>query len=749
MPILQHKTRNRRLVCLTALLISCAFTVYASAAEPDEPNAPNATAKAKPKTLSPSVQAVVATNPRTPADWARAASLVAELDAPELAKSYLKKILDANPDQRQLRELADRFSGAMFVKMASNPALAPEAGQLADKIIAAVEKQRNDPGRIDALIKQLADKSPDKHFRAMEDLLSTGSAVVEPLIRVLADPARAAEQAAVRQTLARMGSDATRPLIALLESGDAALTSQAARALGETGSKNATVYLLAPCASPESPAAVRSAAAAALLDIVGAVPGPEQAARILSKQAREYYDGRLNLNADENGRVTVWHWDVAKKRAMPKTYPAEEAAVVLADRLAGEALLVSPGERELRTLRLATMLEKAAYAAGIDTPLTVKAGTATAAAAEFGPGELLQIVRQSTTTGQAPKHPAATAAALQLLGQIGSADKLLYGISSPGALARAAHSPDARVRMAAAEAIIALTPQRPFAGSSYVLDALKFAAATSGKRRVMLAGPSTERSRYIAGYLAALGYRVETAANGQQMLQDLAKSSDYEIVLMDIDIQLPTPEILIQQMRHDWRTASLPVGVLAGTDNFERAKHITRNDPLAEAFVPPHDKKSAAWQIEQLESLLGSRRVPFELRQKQAAAALTRLALMAAENNDVFNISQAQASALASLYAPGLGPKAAEVLSTIGRRDSQRALLDLAGRTTQPPALRMAALVEFRKSVQRHGILLTTGDIKKQYERYNQSEHQDAATQKILGQILDCIETPTKTEKAK
>ena len=720
-------------VCLLALVLTGLASIHAIGAE-----------QAKSKTLSLSVQAVVATNPRTAADWARAADLLAKLDEPELAKSYLKKILDADPDQRQLLELAERFSGAMFLKMASNPQLAPEAGQLADKIVAAVEKHRNAPGRIDNLIKQLADESADKHFRAMEDLRATGSAAVEPLIRVLGDPARSSQHAAVRTTLAGLGSDATRPLIALLESGDPPLMVQAIRTLGEAGANNATVYLLAPCVSPQSPASVRSAAAAALLQIVGAATDQTQAARVLASQAREYYDGKLNLRTDETGRVTVWEWDAAKRRAVPNSYPAEQAAVVLADRLAKEALSVAPNDKNLRVLRLATMLEKAAYAAGIDNPLTVKEGTATATAAE-----LLEVVWLFPPTRHSKGNPVATAAALQLLGQIGTADELLYGKSTPSVLAQASRSSDARVRMAAVDAIIALKPQKPFAGSSYVLDALQFAAATSGKPRAMLAGPSTERSRYIAGYLAALDYRVETATSGKQMLQELAKSSDYELVFIDAKTLHPTPDILIQQLRHDWRTASLPVCVLAAVDDFERAKHVVRNDPLAEAFARPHDKGSTLWQIEQLEALAGSRRVPFAIRQQQASRALAHLAQLAAEQSDVFNISKAQASALASLYAPGLGSKAAEVLSAIGTRQSQRALVDLAGRPLQPLGLRTAAVVEFRKSIERHGILLTTDDIRKQYDRYNQSENQNAATQKILGQILDCIEAPTKPLKAK
>jgi CheY-like chemotaxis protein len=282
-----------------------------------------------------------------------------------------------------------------------------------------------------------------------------------------------------------------------------------------------------------------------------------------------------------------------------------------------------------------------------------------------------------------------------------------------------------------------------------VLDALKFAAATSGKPRVMLAGPNTERSRYIAGYLDALGYRVETATNGKQMLHELAKSSDYEIVLLDAKIRRSTPDILIQQMRNDWRTASLPVGVLSGVDDFERAKRAVRNDPLAEAFARPHDEESTAWQIEQLQSLAGDRFVPFALRQQQASKSLAILAKLAADKNHVFNITEAQASALASLHAPNLGSEAAEVLSAIGTRQSQKALVDMASRSTAPAELRAAAVVEFRKSIERHGILLTTTDIRKQYDRYNQSEHQDEITQKILAQILDCIEAPTKQVKNK
>jgi hypothetical protein len=50
----------------------------------------------------------------------------------------------------------------------------------------------------------------------------------------------------------------------------------------------------------------------------------------------------------------------------------------------------------------------------------------------------------------------------------------------------------------------------------------------------------------------------------------------------------------------------------------------------------------------------------------------------------------------------------------------------------------------FRRSIQARGILLTTQQILRQYDRYNASESQDRSTQQVLGLILDCIEAPSR-----
>jgi hypothetical protein len=57
---------------------------------------------------------------------------------------------------------------------------------------------------------------------------------------------------------------------------------------------------------------------------------------------------------------------------------------------------------------------------------------------------------------------------------------------------------------------------------------------------------------------------------------------------------------------------------------------------------------------------------------------------------------------------------------------------------------REAAVVALRTAIKRRGLRLTREEILRQYDRYNKSETLDRDTQRILGDLLDAIEEPTK-----
>jgi hypothetical protein len=84
-------------------------------------------------------------------------------------------------------------------------------------------------------------------------------------------------------------------------------------------------------------------------------------------------------------------------------------------------------------------------------------------------------------------------------------------------------------------------------------------------------------------------------------------------------------------------------------------------------------------------------------------------------------------------------------LAQFGTHTSQKSLLDIVNRATQPIQARQAAAVAFGDSVRRFGVRLTKAEILKQYDRYNQSRFEDEAGQTLLGATLDAIELPTRT----
>jgi len=94
-----------------------------------------------------------------------------------------------------------------------------------------------------------------------------------------------------------------------------------------------------------------------------------------------------------------------------------------------------------------------------------------------------------------------------------------------------------------------------------------------------------------------------------------------------------------------------------------------------------------------------------------------------------------------TLYNPPLAAASVRVLALLGTAGSQQALVDFASQRAIPIESRRQAAEAFAASVGRFGILLTTTQILRQYDRYNASETADRDTQQVLGQLLDALES--------
>ena len=293
----------------------------------------------------PVVAALLSSNPTTPSEVFHTAQLLLEANRPELAKKYLRKLLDAKLDDDQWSALVDEYHTPAFTDLAQRTELRPENEQVIQAALGAVDRRLRDPARLAEEIKQLQDPSPEVRAAAMTRLQRAHGAAVAALIAVLADPQRAGEHAAVRRALAAMRGDAIDPLADILERADPEFMVEAIRALAEMHASQATVYLYVPALAEESDLRVRESARAAIRQLQGALPTAAQAAQQLYDLARSYLAGKQSFRTDIHGRVTLWTWDAAAKQCVARSCPPDEAARAFAARLARAARSLEPKNR--------------------------------------------------------------------------------------------------------------------------------------------------------------------------------------------------------------------------------------------------------------------------------------------------------------------------------------------------------------------------------------------------------------------
>ena len=739
---------------ITALLLSmtagslCAQEPMEPKPAKGKPAKPDAAAPAAgPKPIDPltpaaaAIQTILDSNPTTPTQLFHAADLLASLGRPDLGKMYLQQLLKANPNQDALASIHKQYGAAELLRVAQSKPLAPEGAQVADAVLKAVSDRAQDPKHLAQQVARLSDPAPLVRVDAMRELRSAQSAAIAPLVAVLADAKQAKQQSEVKTALVELGQQVVEPLLGVLESDDAPLKARVIDVLGRLEANEALPYLLVPFVSPKSSPELREAARAALLNITGKTPTTEETELLLRKRAAEYFNRQRTLKADSEGQVELWHWDATKKQSVPAQYRADEASSALAGRLARDLHELFPKNDQYRRWYLVGILDGAAYRAGLDQPVAKDPGTPY----DFAKQQTARALEDALEYAIAQDHiPAATVAA-QLLGEIGHVDMLTGNGAAPCPLVVAAGNADRRLRFAALDSILRLDPSKPFPGSSVVPEALGFFARSYGARRAVVGHANTQQAEQLSGLLREQGYDPLMATNGRDLLWLANGTPDVELVLISSAIDRPTMQPALQQLRHDRRTALLPVGLLAAFEDTEGVKITAEDDPLAEGFPQPVDKRGMEILVQRLQARAGRTFVAPEVRQQQAKGALEWLAALARKDDQtLFDVRQQEPAITAALRWPEVAPAAAAVLGRFGTATSQHTLVELASREMQPLATRQAAAAAFGESVQHYGIRLTKPEILAQYARYNQSERADRGTQAVLAQVLDALESKQK-----
>jgi DNA-binding response OmpR family regulator len=401
---------------------------------------------------------------------------------------------------------------------------------------------------------------------------------------------------------------------------------------------------------------------------------------------------------------------------------------------------LQPHDALAQRLYSVSSLEAAARRAGLDQPLA-KNDAAVKRAAELGPA----AVEDALVSALANKnYPAATSAA-RVLGTIGDRSLLEARDGAFSPLVFAVGQGDRRTRFAAAEAMVKLKPTAAFAGSSDLMSALAFFADSPGEKRALVAFPNAAVAGQLAAMLTGMGFEVDIATNSRQAFLEGISSGDYELILLSSRLDHPPVWVVLPELRHNPHTAHVPVALMAedSGDDLERMQSLAMDNGLAMAFPRPITPDGVKFVVERTIGNAGEAVVPAEVRLRQSLAATGWLKQLSEESPRDFSLLPYETQLTRMLFRPATSAAAGEMLADVGKQSAQESLVDLANTLSQPLAMRQAAAAAFSQAVRKHGILLTTGEIQHQYDRYNQSEVEDQPTQQLLGMILDAIELPT------
>lgn len=750
------------LMCAVLAHAATAFgqDAEAPATEPAEAATPAAApAATEPTSTIPAVQAILETKPTTTPELFRAVEIVTNLGDLPVAKHLLGKLLAANPGEAELADLWERLGTARFVRLKAFAELNPEATELAIKVQAAAEHRATDPARLAKLLEQLQSPEPDDQ-RAAVELLRTGrGAAANALLKVLADPNQEAQHVGARRALVALGDDAFGPMVAALDAPDAAFVAQVVETLAALPRDDVSWYLLAPALAADSPASVSAPALAAVAKRLGHAPSVTEGAAILFNRAQAYYDRRVLLGQSERTPVEVWTWDASAGQAVRNAFSARDAGLHFATRLARDARRLAPQEQSIQMLYLGALLEAEQARLGAEKPLPDDPGSALAELKQADVATVNALLAESLRNG----HAAAAMNAVRVLGDLGDAAVLQGANGRPSPLVEALQSDDRRVRFMALRSILKLDPQETFAGSSSVTKTLKSFLLTAGEPRAIVAGPSLREDQRLAGLLLESGYAAESVDVIGNVQRALNADSDAELLLLDVRYAALTSGELLAKLRRDARTAKLPIGIVYSP--YDRA-HPTPLDNAGGVVVTPDDQQlaealarrfarvrpilrpqQASDLMTQLGWLLESQSasaVPKEERLTQAKFALTWVRRLAEQGNRVYELVQLEPAVRALLPFEPYTADAAATLVALGTASGQRDLVELASSEVLPMPQRELSAQAFADSVERHGILLTTKEIELQYDRYNASATADEATQKLLGGILDAMESANK-----
>lgn len=698
-----------------------------------EPSAP----LAEPSVVA---RAVLDSERKTPADFVRDLLTLIDLGEAPLGRPLFEELNQRELTADESVGLVTRFGSGALLKLGRAEALGPKAQEFATKCLAVAAERAGDPERLKALVEPLMSDSASRRREAFAGYAAAGERGVAFCLGAMAATNNADHQNRYREALVRLAPLSVPSLRAALRDAEPVVRAQCAWGLGQIGALEAAPHLAALAVTGDVDPTTQQAATWATQRLVGEPPTPELARRLCEQALSDALAGAPPARPDADGTIEVAAWDTAANAPRSARLTVDAARVVAASRVAADLVRVDPVDAEAQAAAVALGAEARVVLKGAKLPtppVDPLLGDLQANASELALGFALD---------QGLPH-----AAIDLLGVLGERrdpSVLHSNGAAPAPVAAALGSGDHAVRFAALRAIMQIDPQQPFPGSSGVPDALVFFATSAGEPAAVVAMPRLADASHVAGLLGGEGFDARATNRGAGALELIAQGPDVELVLVDLEIAAPYARETLFRLRRTAASAGLPIGLLAADGRLEGAKAVAAEFPATEAFPRPQTPEGAKQLVARLRKLAGGADRGAATRVEWAREANAWIAAILERGPTFYRLRDRCRPLEETLVYAGDIEAAVPTLSILGTPGSQVALAGYTADASLPGALREGAARGFAASVRRFGVLLTTDQIVQQYDQYNASEGGDAATQRLLGSLLDAIESRRDAQRS-
>ncbi len=648
--------------------------------------------------------------PKTPATLFNAVVLMFDLARPNLAKKYLEQLMALEPDDAAILRIRDKHGPAVFLKLARKTQLQPLSIRLLQRMNQVFRRAATSEQRIDQLIADLNGTVQQRDVAILQ-LQSAGPIVVPRLLAHMSDPKQVDQRNLLLYTLIRLGRQMIPPLLAAMDVPDANLRATVIEALGWMGTSDEAPHLWHPAFGPDQPASVRISARHALARILfGSVDKVELvsaygATRELERIARQHFIGGYQWPLQDDGSVAYWLWDTQTEVLTRTNLSPEAASLLVGTRLARQAISLLPENRNLQALYLGLSLATAVHKVGWDRPLPTGPNTAHNLALTAGEEVMSEVLSQAIDAA----NPASAVSALQVLGQIGTRHQLYVKDRKGSPIIAALNYPNLRVQFAAACTILQLDPDRPFRGSSRVVDILRHALSDGGAARGLAIDADSDRASNVAAILENLGYEPDFATTGQDGFRIAAARGDVELILLHTNSVRWGLSQTIVNLRADARTANIPIAIYGPDSLRHEMLGLAERFPLTTFIVESTSAHDVRMQLQPFMTKFKTPPLTPQQRSERIDAAAFWFAHIAnGKRSNIFNLAPAEKALFHAINDPKLASRCLFALGAVPSNSSQEQLMQLAVMDTLDTDTRETAILQLAFHIQRFGLLLSS-----------------------------------------